>query len=161
MDQVEWLKAFRDLHERAKRGALDGRDRSDYLAARDELARVLLLAQRVALQPGQRPRRALRVAHALQAEIAFHDGTIRAMTLQVSAGGFGALVARPPPVGDEVKVVLRIPGAEPLQANAQAVEVKQQVGNSHVSFQFVGLDESEVERLEMFVFDAVLAQLKR
>jgi len=83
------------------------------------------------------------------------------MTLQVSAGGFGALVARPPPVGDEVKVVLRIPGAEPLQANAQAVEVKQQVGNSHVSFQFVGLDESEVERLEMFVFDAVLAQLKR
>ena len=65
MGQAEWVKAFRDLHERAKRGALDGRDRSDYLAARDELARVLLATQRVALQPGQRPRRALRVARAL------------------------------------------------------------------------------------------------
>jgi len=56
---------------------------------------------------------------------------------------------------------LRIPGGEPLRASAEAVEVKKQVGNAHVSFQFVGLDESEVERLEMFVFDVVLAHLAR
>jgi len=100
------------------------------------------------------------VARALQVDIAFHDGTVRAMTLQVSPGGFGALVARPPRVDDELKVVLRIPGGESLQANARAVEVKQQAGNALVSFQFVGLDESEVERMEMFVFDAVLEQFR-
>jgi len=160
MGQAGWLKAFRYLHDKAKRGTIEPRDRQDYLAARDELARVLLSAQRVAIQPGLCPRRALRVARALQVDIAFPDGTVRAMTLQLSSGGFGALVARPPTLDDEVQVVLRIPGGEPLKAAARVVEVKKQAGNANVSFQFVGLDESEVERLEVFVFDAVLAQLQ-
>jgi hypothetical protein len=152
MSLSQWLKGFEDLHERAKQGALAARDLSTYHAARDELARALLSAQHIALEPGQRPRQALRVARALQADIEFHDGSVRAMTLSVSAGGFGALLAKPPRVDDEVRVSLRIPGGEPLRATARAVDVRPQVG-------FVGLEPAEGERLELFVFDSVLAQI--
>ncbi len=160
MSLSEWLGAFKDLHEKAKQGALAGRDLTAYQGARDELARALLSAQHIALQAGQRPRQALRVSRALQADIEFHDGVVRAMTLSVSAGGFGALLAKPPKVDDEVRISLRIPGGDPLQASARAVDVKQQVGNARVAFQFVGLDPADAERVEMFVFDAVLAQLE-
>ena len=160
MGLSEWLKGFRDLHGKAKAGALTGSDLTHYQAARDELARALLAAQHVALHAGQRPRRVLRVARALQADLEFHDGSERAMTLDVSPGGFSALLARPPRVGDELKASLRIPGGEPLRANARVLEVKQQIGNVRACFAFVDVEEAEVERLEMFVFDAVLAQLQ-
>lgn len=156
----EWLRGFRELHAKAKKGTLGGRDLAHYQAARDELARALLAAQHVALQAGQRPRRVLRVARALQADLEFHDGDERATTLDVSTGGFSALLASPPRPDDEVKVSLRIPGGEPLRCRCRVLEVKQQVGNVRASFAFARLDEAETERLEMFVFDAVLAQLQ-
>lgn len=160
MGLKEWLAGFRDLHSKAKQGALAGRELTNYQAARDELARALLAAQHVGLHAGQRPRRVLRVARALQADLEFHDGNERAMTLDVSPGGFSALLARPPKVDDELKVSLRIPGGEPLRSDARVLEVKQQVGNVRACFAFSGLPEAEVERLEMFVFDAVLAQIQ-
>lgn len=160
MGLSQWLKGFRDLHAKAKQGGLTGRDLTNYQAARDELARALIAAQHLGLQPGQRARRTLRVARALQADLEFHDGNERAMTLDVSAGGFSALLARPPRAEDEVKVSLRIPGSEPLRARARVLDVKQQIGNVRVSFAFAGLEEAEAERMEMFVFDTVLAQLQ-
>lgn len=160
MGMREWLKSFKELHAAAKSGALSARDATQCRAARDELARALLSAQRIAVTGGNRPRRLLRVARALQADLEFHDGNVRAMTLDVSAGGFSALMERPPRVEDPVKASLRIPGAEPLRAEARVVNVKQQVGNSRVGFEFVGLGEEDVERLELFVFDAVLTQLQ-
>ena len=160
MSLSQWLKGFKDLHEKAKQGALVARDLTTYHAARDELARALLSAQHIALELGQRPRQALRVARALQADIEFHDGSVRAMTLSVSAGGFGALLAKPPRVDDEVRISLRIPGGDPLRGTARAVDVKPQLGNARVAFQFVGLDPAEAERLELFVFDSVLAQIE-
>jgi len=160
MGLSEWLSGFRALHAKAKQGLLAARELASYQAARDELARALLAAQHVALQAGQRPRRVLRVARALQADLEFHDGDERVITLEVSSGGFSALLARPPRVGDEVKASLRIPGGEPVRATARVLEVKQQVGNVRASFAFVGLDGAEIERLEIFVFDAVLAQLQ-
>jgi len=156
----EWLKGFRSLHEKAKQGLLAGHDLESYHAAREELARALLSAQRVALQPGQRARRTLRVSRALQADLELHDGGVRAMTLDVSPGGFAALLARAPRVDEEVRVSLRIPEREPLRAKARVVEVKQQLGTARASFELVGLDADDAERLEEFVFDAVLAQLQ-
>lgn len=160
MGLAEWLNGFRELHEEAKKGGLSGRELTDYYAARDELARALLAAQRIALKPDQRPRRVLRVARALQADLEFHDGAARAMTLDVSAGGFGVLLAKPPRMGDEVKVSLRIPGGESIRGNAHVVEVRRQAGNAYACFEFVELDAAEAERLESFVFDAVLDRLR-
>jgi PilZ domain-containing protein len=70
------------------------------------------------------------------------------------------LMAKPPKVGEELTAVLRVPGGEPLRAAARVVDVKQQVGNARASFQLVGLEEADAERLELLVFDAVLAQLQ-
>jgi hypothetical protein len=160
MTFAEWLNSFRQLHDKAKKGRLSGREFTDYHAARDELARALLAAQRIALKPGQRPRRVLRVTRALQADLEFHDGSERAMTLDVSTGGFRVLLGKPPRMGDEAKVSLRIDGGEPIRGSARVVEVKRQVGNAYACFEFVGLDATEAERLESFVFDAVLELLK-
>jgi len=156
----DWLKEFRAVHAEAKRGGLSAERLAEYHAARDELARALLSAQHVALEPGQKPRRALRVSHALPAEIGFFDRTVKVATRSVSSGGFASLLARPPKVGEEVKVTLRMPGGEVIQAAARVVEVKSQTGSAHVSFAWLALSEAEVERIELFVFDAVLEQLQ-
>lgn len=160
MGFADWLREFRALHEKARRGALRGDELTAYRAGRDELARALLAAQRLTASGGQPARRALRVPRALQADLEFVDGNVRVMTLDVSAGGFGALMAKPPKVGEELTAVLRVPGGEPLRAAARVVDVKQQVGNARASFQLVGLEEADAERLELLVFDAVLAQLQ-
>jgi len=160
MGFADWLREFRLLHEKAKQGELRGGDLAAYRTGRDELARALLAAQRMALPAGLRPRQALRVARALQADLQFIDGDVRAMTVDVSAGGFAALMAKAPKVGEELKVALRMPGGEPLRSDARVIEVRPQVGNARASFQLLELEEADAERLELLVFDAVLAQLQ-
>ncbi len=160
MGLTESLEEFRTLHDGAKAGTLGSPDLANYHAVRDKLADLLLSAQSIALLPGKRPRRMLRAARALLADIEFHDGSVRAMTLQVSSGGFAALLARGPQVGEDVEVTLRIPGGQPLHAGARAVSVKEYLGNANTSFQFVSLDAAEVERMEVFVFDTLLDELK-
>jgi hypothetical protein len=155
---AEWLKSFRELHERARKGQL-GKDEAVYRAGRDELARALLSAQRLTVKPGETPRQALRVARALQVDLDLLTSSARAITIDLSTGGFSCLLAKAPPMGDEVSFSLRIPGAEPLAGKAKVADVKPQQGNVRVSFQFAGLDQAERERMELFVFDTVLAQL--
>jgi c-di-GMP-binding flagellar brake protein YcgR len=156
----EWIKGFRQLHDRAKRGAMEPRELGDYIKARDELARALIAAQHLTVPPGQRPRRALRVPRALQADIDLGVKSVRAMTFDVSAAGFGALLPSAPRVGDEAKVALRLPSAEPLRATVRVSEVKAQPGSARASFLFVDLCEDDAEKIERFVFDAVLAHLE-
>jgi len=156
----DWLEQFLELHAEAKRGGLTGERLSDYYTARDVLAQALLIAQRISIEPGQKPRRALRVSQALQAEIALPDRTVRVVTRSISSGGFAALLSQPPKPGEVVKVVLRIPGSDPIQAEARVVETKAQPGSTHVSFNWQALSDAEVERIEMFVFDIALEQLQ-
>jgi hypothetical protein len=160
MGLTESLEEFRTLHAGAKAGILGSPDLTNYHAVRNRLARLLLSAQSIALLPGKRPRRMLRAARALQADIEFYDGPVRAMTLQVSSGGFAALLAKGSQVGEDVEVTLGIPGDRPLQASARVVAVQEYLGNANTSFQFVSIDASEAERMELFVFDALLDQLK-
>ena len=54
---AEWILAFRALHEKARRGNLRDVEAARYRAARDELARALLVAQRLQLKPGETARR--------------------------------------------------------------------------------------------------------
>lgn len=159
MSLAQWLATFRELHERARRGLLDGRDASIYRAGRDELARALLAAQRLTLKPGETPRQALRVARALQVDLDLLTSRERAITLDLSTGGFACLLAKGPPLGDEVGFSLRMPAADPLAGRARVADVKPYAGNARAAFQFLNLSSEEKERLEMFVFDTVLAQL--
>jgi hypothetical protein len=159
MSLGEWLSAFREMHERSRRKQLSAADLQVYRTGRDELARALLAAQRLTLKPGETPRRAMRVARALQVDIDMLTARERAITIDISTGGFSCLLARAPPLGDEVGISMRIPASDPLACRARIADVKAQAGNVRAAFQFVGLSDDDKERLEMFVFDTVLAQL--
>jgi hypothetical protein len=159
MSLADWLRSFRVLHGRARSGSLAPGELAGYRAGRDELARAMLAAQQVMMKPGELPRRQLRAARALQVDLDFGKDKMRAVTLDVSAGGFGAFLARAPVPGDPVRISLRIPDQEPIACVARVVDVKVLPGNARAAFAFTGLSADEVERLETFVFDCVLDQL--
>ena len=156
---TQWLLEFRQLHEKARRGQLRDRELQVYRDGRDELARALLAAQRLTLRPGEIPRRALRVARAMQVDLDLVTSRERAVTIDISTGGFSCLLAKAPPVGDEVGFSIRLPAADPLAGRARVNDARPAPGNVRVSFQFVGQTDADKERLETFVFDTVLAQL--
>lgn len=157
----EWLSAFRELHERARRGALGPGEQAAYRRGRDELARALLTAQCLTLKSGETPRQALRVARALQLELDLPTARQRAFTIDVSTGGFSTLLDRSLPVGEELGVSLRLPAADPVVCRARITDVRPQAGQVRVAARFEGLPPADRERLELFVFDTVLAQLVR
>ena len=73
----EWIAAFRWLHEKARRGALAGDEVSAYHEAREDLAHMLLAAQRLTLMPGETAREALRVVRLLPLELGLQAGPAR------------------------------------------------------------------------------------
>jgi len=156
---AEWMRGFRDLHERARGGKLSQGELETYGAAREELARALLGAQRLTVKPGETPRQSLRVARALQVDLDLLTSSVRAITIDLSTGGFACLLAKPPPLGDEFGFSLRLPGSDPLLGKVKVADVKPQQGNVRVSFQFAGMSAEDRERVERFVFDTVLAQI--
>jgi hypothetical protein len=155
----DWLLGFRQLHEKARRGQLRESEALRYRTNRDELARALLAAQRLQLKAGEVPRQALRVARALQVDLELRDGRLRALTQDISSGGFSCLLAKVPALGEEIGYSLRIPAAKELAGRARVQDVKPLQGNARVSFAFVGISDADKERAELFVFDTILAQL--
>ncbi len=155
----EWLAGFRQLHERARRGQLSPRDQALYRAGRDELARAMIAAQRLALKPGETPRRALRVARALQVDLDFATFRERGVTVDICTGGFSCLLSKAPVLGEEARVELRVPASEPLRGRARVSDVNGRGGSVRVAFTFATLEEADRERLETFVFDTILGAL--
>jgi hypothetical protein len=159
MGLADWLRVFRTLHDRAKKGELAGGDADDYRAGCDELARALMAAQKIALKPGEAPRQALRVARALQVNLETPLSSIRSMTIDVWVGGFSVLLAKPPPPGEEQTATVRVPGGEPIVATVLPSEAKQQPGTVRASFTFKKLPEEAKQQLEFLVIDTALSQL--
>jgi hypothetical protein len=159
MSLKEWLTRFQAQHQRARAGTLDADGWASYRAGREELARALMAAQKASLKPGEAARQGLRVARAIQADLEWSVEKVRVVTLDVSAGGFGALLARAPPSNEDVRVQLRMPGGEALLAKARVVGVQVGATSSRVSFCFSEIGAAERERMEMLVYDTVLSQL--
>lgn len=159
MGIADWLRVFRTLHEKARKGELAGADAEDYRAGCDELARALIAAQKLSLRPGEVPRHVLRVPRALQVNLETKISSVRAMTIDVSVAGFSVLLGKPPPAGEEQTATLRVPGAEPVVATVVPGETKLQPGNVRVAFLFQRLPEPVRERLEVLVIDTALSQL--
>lgn len=159
MDLAQWLTTFRALHEKGKLGGLEGSEERDYKAGREELARALVAAQHLNLQPGQSPRQALRVARALQVDLESPVRKERLTTFDLSMGGFSALLARAPAPDEVLSATLRLPGVEAVVTSVSLAGIKAQPGNVRVSFAFNHLEGAAAERLEVAIFDAVLGQL--
>lgn len=158
MGLADWLRVFRALHDKAKKGELAGTDADDYRAGCDELARALIAAQKLTLRPGEVPRRVLRVARALQVNLETKVSSVRATTIEISVAGFSVLLGKAPP-SEPQTATLRLPGAEPVIAEVLPGETKLQAGAVRVAFLFKGLPEPERQRLETLVIDTALSQL--
>lgn len=161
MGLAEWLAAFRDLHERACADKLSPAEWVAYREGREELARALVAAQRLTLKPGEAPRQALRVARALQVDLEWPRGQVRAITIDLSVGGFATLLAKAPATSDEVKYVLKLPGGAEVKGVARVVDIRVQPANVRVALAFKDLAEPDRDRLELVIFDTVLQQLAR
>lgn len=159
MSLADWLRVFRTLHDRAKKGELTGTDADDYRAGCDELARALLAAQKLTPKAGEAPRHALRVARALQVDLETKVSHVRAMTADVSVSGFSVLMAKSPPRDEEQSATLRLPGQDPIVAAVLPSEVRQQPGNVRVTWTYARLPDPEKARLELLVIDTALSQL--
>ena len=86
-----WLQEFRALHKRARLKQLNEEDKRLYLQAREQFARALTAAQGMTLKPGEMARQTFRVAQAMQVELSLNTGILRAMTLDISKGGFSVV----------------------------------------------------------------------
>jgi hypothetical protein len=160
MNLAQWISAFKALHAKAKGGALDDAEAFDYRAGREALARALVAAQGLTRQPGQAPREALRVARVLQVELESRVRSERLATSELSLGGFSARMARAPAPDEELTATMRLPGVEPVVTRVRVAGVKVQPGSELVSFSFMKLESEATERLEMAIFDVVLAQMR-
>jgi len=160
MSLKDWLVRFKAQHEQARAGNLSGDGLAAYRAGRDELARALLGAQAAGLKPGEVPRQALRVARALQADLEWSVDRVRAVTQEISVGGFSVLLTKAPPTDEEIKISLRLPGAEVVTGKARVVGSVVQPSAVRVSFAFDRLGPAERDKLEFAVFDTVLQNIR-
>ncbi len=157
----DWIAAVHALHLRVERGeALTAEESGQYREAREELARLLLAAQRLSLKPGETAREALRIVRALPLELSLSDGALRATTLDLSVGGFSALLPRAPVPFAEATFTLRLRSG-PLQGRARVVGVFEQDGAFRASFSLEGHSPEDAQRLESELFDAALSELQR
>jgi hypothetical protein len=155
-----WVEQFRALHARARKGPLSEDEKRRYLAAREQFARALTAAQGMSLPPGQSARRSFRISQGLQVDLALSTGQVRAMTLDVSVGGFSVMMHKLPAESEEPGFTLRLPGnQEPVTGRARMMSVQRKMGTHRVSFSMQGMAERDAERLETALFDLALERI--
>ncbi len=159
MDLGHWLTDLKSLHEKAKSGTLDPAEQREYRTRRAELARALLAAQSLTRQPGQSARQSLRVARALQVELAGAGRKERLTTFDISAGGFAAPMGAAPETGATFTASIRLPGTDPLVTLVKVVGSVPMVGYFRVSFSFGRMEPASAERLDLAILDMVLQQI--
>jgi len=161
MELKQWIDEFSRLHASARKGNLSPAENAKYRERREELARALVTAQRLTVLPGQTPRQALRVTRALQVDLELATGRVRAMTQNISTGGFGALLGQMPKENESIGFSMKQPGSpEPIVGRCRVRDIQQRTGSSLVSFMFEELPEESRERIEMTIFDTVMEQFQ-
>jgi hypothetical protein len=162
MDLTAWITTFTKLHERARKNDLDAEDLKTYHSGRDELARAIVAAQRLTLKPDETPRQAMRVARALAIDLDLTVGRVRVLTMDLSRGGFSALIEKPPAMAELVGFTLKVPGGvDPVIGRCKLVDAAKRTGNFRAAFAFQNLAAADLEKIEMLLFDSVIEQFKR
>jgi hypothetical protein len=154
----EWIAAFRFLHEKARRASLSAQEGNVYREAREDLAAMLLAAQRLSLGSSETARGALRVVRALPLDLRLAAGPVRAETLDISTGGFSSLIDRAPQPDEVVACSLQL-SSGPLLGSARVMSILDQGGTFRVSFRLEALSPADLEKLGSEVLDAALEQL--
>lgn len=158
MDPSQWIAQFRVLHERVSRGQASDEDRLRHKAMREELATSLVQSQGQSVPPGSQARKHFRVPQVFPVEV---NNIYRLVTRDISRAGFSALVNGSLAVGDDISFSLTLArGTEPITGKGHVAELSKLQGSARVGFAIDAMSEAAAERLEMALFDAVLARLK-
>jgi hypothetical protein len=97
---------LKELMAKAKSTPLSEPERAEFEKLRRSLTDGYILAQKLTLRAGQMQRRSRRVAHMLKLTIQA-GSTEKTATMNVSSGGFSALLADPPAPREMVGFTLR------------------------------------------------------
>ena len=155
----DWLSQFRELHERARTGQLDAAQLDVYRDARAELGKALLVAQQISYDFGRAKRQGIRVAWALQVDLEIGRGRVRAVTVDISSGGFAVLLGAALPKGSEVPFEIRLPGGHRVRGTARVINAVENAAHFRASFAFADVPAEDRDQLELFLFDKILDRL--
>jgi hypothetical protein len=156
----QWLLQFCDWHDSFKRGTLPAEATDQYMLARRDLCGALLMAQRLAIEPGAAARGALRVARAYQIEFGFPAGAVASITSDISTSGLSALVAESPPTGTVVWMRLKIGNGVVIVGRCQVVKIIPKQGTILMGVVFEGLPVEAREKIETVVCDVVVSEIR-
>jgi hypothetical protein len=158
MDPTKWIASFRALHQRVGRGEAGEEELRRHKAMREELAASLVASQGQEVPPGGQARKHFRVPQVFPVEV---NNVYRVVTKDISRSGFSAMINATLEVGQDVAYSLTLArGAPPITGRARVAAVTKLVGTSRIGFAIDSINEADGERLEMALFDAVLARLK-
>ena len=156
----EWLAQFCEWHDGFKKGTLAPESVEPYMQTRHDLCSVLLMAQRLAIEPGAAARGALRVARAYQIEFGFPAGAVSSITNDISTSGLSALVAESPPTGTVLWMRLKIGGGAVIVGRCQVVKIIPKQGSILMGVAFEGLPADAREKIETVVCDVVATEIR-
>jgi hypothetical protein len=160
MSTPEFLREFKALHEKAKRGSLAPAERARYDALRPQFDRMVMIAQQLG-HAGRTLRATLRMAKLLKVEIRPDGGEpVRASTIDLASGGFASLLPAGMRVGAGADFTLFLPAGAgrttPIVGRVTVASSRPQTGAFRVSFKFEPLEREAKELLDVTLIDAVL-----
>jgi hypothetical protein len=156
-DMAQRLKAL--LAESRSR-PLDDRERGEYDRLRRALADGYALAQKLTLAPGQVQRRSRRVAHVLKVTIKGVSFTESTATLNLSTGGFAALLTDAPARRERVDFSLRT-RLGVLSGKARVVSAVRRDRSWLGGFAIDEMSDGAREALGLVVLEQVVASFTR
>jgi len=159
MDRNEWLGRLEMLHSRIRGGEdVEPADREWYRASRDRLMRGALERYNAWLAVGEKARTAVRVERALPVVLEGPGKPRHAVTVDMGAAGFGAILEDAPPEGTPFRARLALPDGELVARVTVAPSATR--GEVHrVSFAFDPEAREVRERVEDFLLDELLPRL--
>lgn len=149
---------FRTLHEKARRGVLSRAERHEYHAVRERLSSLLCAGQRVTLLAGQRARTSFRLSTVWPLILEFDGKAEKTNTMDLSFGGFSAVIDRAIAVSSIVPFRMKLP-SEPIEGLARVVGGRALLEHFRASFAFASIEPNARELLDFAIADAVLAHL--
>ena len=161
MTSMEFSKRFSQFcewHDCFKQGILANETIEPYMQARRDICGVLLVGQRLAIEPSGVTRGSLRAVRAYQIEFGLPSGVVTCSTHDISTSGLSALVAESPPVGSVITMRLKVGGT--IVGRCQVVKIISMQGIIRMGVVFEGLPADEREKIETAVCDVIVTELR-
>jgi hypothetical protein len=131
-----------------------------YMKGRHELCGIMLMAQRLGIEPGAVLRGALRVARAYQIDFGFPSGPATLTTFDLSTSGLSVVVTEPPATGTTLWMRLKVDSGADIVGRCQVVKIipKQEGILMGVSFESLSADARD--KLETVICDAIVTEIR-